>query len=65
MSIILKKLKTIKYISETSIEEMIKDIVGKNMNLDNVISGALEARKEFGLKVGLLIEEVKSLKENT
>lgn len=57
----MNRLKTIKYISETSVEDMINDIKNKKMNVNHVVAGALDARKEFGLKVGLLIEEVNKL----
>ncbi|QSF43458.1 hypothetical protein [Paenibacillus tianjinensis] len=40
---------------------MINDIKNKNMDVNHVIAASLEARKEFGLKVGELIDELSKL----
>ncbi|MNW19174.1 hypothetical protein D3C71_2190470 [compost metagenome] len=57
----MNRLKTIKYISETSIEDMIRDIKNKNMDVNHVITASLESRKEFGLKVQQLVDGLKGL----
>jgi len=57
----MNRLKTIKYISETSVEDMINDIKNKNMDVNHVIAASLESRKEYGLKVQHLVDELKRL----
>lgn len=57
----MNRLKTIKYITETSVEDMINDIKNKKMDVNHVISASLESRKEYGLKVQQLVDELKGL----
>ncbi len=57
----MNRLKTIKYISETSVDEMVNQIVSKQRDLGNVIEAAKESRTEYGLKVQELIERLESL----
>ncbi|MWV44889.1 hypothetical protein GRF59_14805 [Paenibacillus sp. HJL G12] len=54
----MKRLKTIKYISETSIEDLVSDVLENNRDVNHVIQAALEARKEFGLKVQEFIDKL-------
>lgn len=52
----MNRLKTVKYISETSVDEMVKQIVSKQSDINKVIESARASRTEFGLKVQELIE---------
>ncbi len=56
----MNRLKTIKYISETSVDEMVKQIVSKQRDIGNVIGAAKASRTEYGLKVQELIERLES-----
>ncbi|WP_211750104.1 hypothetical protein [Paenibacillus sp. Marseille-Q4541] len=55
--------KTVKYIVDTPVEEMVKRIKEQGMDINNVISSSLLSRKEFGLKVQQLVDELKKLKQ--
>jgi hypothetical protein len=57
----MKRLKTIKYIAETSVEGMINDIKNKSMDVNHVIAASFESRKEYGLKVQHFIDELTKL----
>lgn len=57
----MNRLKTVKYISETSVDEMVKQIVSKQSDISNVIEVAKASRTEYGLKVQELIERLESL----
>lgn len=57
----MKRLKTIKYISETSVDEMVNYVVLNNSNLHQVISAAKESRTEYGLKVQDFIDRLSGL----
>lgn len=56
----MKRLKTIKYISETPVDEMIAKVMENNLDVNHVKQAALESRKEYGLKVQELIDKLKS-----
>ena len=47
--------KTVKYIVDTPVEEMVKRIKEQGMDVEKVISSSLLSRKEFGLKVQQLV----------
>lgn len=57
----MDRLRTIKYISETSVDEMVKQIVSRQSDIDKVIESAKESRTEYGLKVQVLIKRLESL----
>jgi hypothetical protein len=57
----MNRLKTIKYIYETSVEDMINDIKNKNMDVNHVIASSLESRKEYGIKVQQFVDELSKL----
>lgn len=57
----MNRLKTIRYISETSVDEMIKQIVSKQSDIGRVAESAKASRTEYGLKVQELIERLESL----
>lgn len=51
--------KTIKYIVDTPVDEMVRRIKEQGMDIEKVISSSLQSRKEYGLKVQQLIDELK------
>lgn len=55
--------KTIKYIVDTPVDEMVRRINEQGMDIEKVISSSLQSRKEYGLKVQQLIDELKSSEE--
>lgn len=57
---LMKRLKTIKYISETPVEDLVDDVLKNKRDINHVVQAALEARKEFGLKVQEFIDRLKS-----
>lgn len=57
----MNRLKTIKYISETSVDEMIKQIFSKQSDINKVIESAKASRTEYGLKVQELIKRLELL----
>ncbi len=57
----MNRLKTVKYISETSVDEMIKQIVSKQSDIDKVIEAVKASRTEYGLKVQELIKRLELL----
>jgi hypothetical protein len=54
----MKKINTIKYICDTSIEDMIQKVKNDNNNVLSVIQNIQAARTEFGLKVQDLIKSL-------
>ncbi|WP_179280997.1 hypothetical protein [Paenibacillus sp. XY044] len=56
----MKRLKTIKYISETLVEDLVNDVLKNNRDPNHMIQAALESRKEYGLKVQEFIDRLKS-----
>ncbi|MGV2887164.1 hypothetical protein V4D07_31305 [Paenibacillus taichungensis] len=56
----MNRLKTIKYISETPVDEMICQINAKGSDIKKVIESAKASRTEYGLKVQKLIERLES-----
>ncbi len=57
----MNRYKTIKYICETEIDEMVRRVLDRKSDINHVIEAAKESRKEFGLKVQELIERLESL----
>lgn len=57
----MNRLKTIKYISETSVDEMVRQIVSRQSDFNKVIESAKESRTEYGLKVQSLIDRLKQI----
>lgn len=53
----MKRLRTIKYISETPIEEMVKGVFQSGRDIEPVIEAALESRKEYGIDIKPLIHK--------
>ncbi|PYE51557.1 hypothetical protein DFQ00_102351 [Paenibacillus barcinonensis] len=56
----MNRLKTVKCISETSVDEMVRQIVSKQSDINKVIESAKASRTEYGLKVQELIERLES-----
>ncbi|MDP9675275.1 hypothetical protein J2W97_001258 [Paenibacillus jamilae] len=56
--------KTIKYINETSVDEMVKQVLTKGSNINQVIEAAKESRTEYGLKVQEFIERLGEVEGN-
>ncbi|KZE65082.1 hypothetical protein AV545_03940 [Paenibacillus jamilae] len=54
----MSRTKTIKYINETSVDEMIKQVVAKGTDISRVIDAAKESRTEYGLKVQEFIQRL-------
>lgn len=54
----MNRLKTVKYISETSVDEMVEQIVSRQSDIDKVIESAKASRTEYGLKVQALIDKL-------
>lgn len=54
--------KTVKYIVDTPVNEMVKRIKEQGMDIEKVISSSLLSRKEYGLKVQQLVDELKKVK---
>lgn len=54
----MNRLRTIKYISETTVDEMIIQINAKDSDIKKVIESAKASRTEYGLKVQKLIERL-------
>jgi hypothetical protein len=57
----MKRLNTIKYISETSVEDIVQRVRDDGMDVLNVIKASLDSRKEYGIKVQKLVDELKRL----
>ena len=57
----IEKIKTIKYICDTSVDEMVEKVLGNKADINHVIEVAKESRKEYGLKVQEFIERLESL----
>ncbi|KAF6630571.1 hypothetical protein H6F38_14175 [Paenibacillus sp. EKM208P] len=60
----MSRTKTIKYINETSVDEMIEQIIAKGSNINQVIEAAKESRTEYGLKVQEFIERLGEVERN-
>lgn len=56
----MKRLRTIKYISETPVDDLVDNVLKNKRDINHVVQAALEARKEFGLKVQEFIDRLKS-----
>ncbi|MGG1650515.1 hypothetical protein ABHN03_25370 [Paenibacillus sp. NRS-1775] len=52
------RTKTTKYINETSVDEMVKQVMAKGTDISRVIEAAKESRTEYGLKVQEFIERL-------
>jgi hypothetical protein len=61
----MNKLKTLKYIAETSIEDILKKVQTDNLDISYVIRSSLEARKEIGIKIQKLVTQLSELIEVT
>lgn len=57
----MNRSKTIRYICDTSVDEMVRDVVENNRDVIHVIQAALESRKVYGLKVQEFIDKLNSL----
>lgn len=57
----MNRLKTIKYICNTPVNEMIESVLNNKSDINHVIEAAKESRKEYGLKVQEFIEHLESL----
>ncbi|WP_029517989.1 hypothetical protein [Paenibacillus polymyxa] len=60
----MSRTKTIKYINETSVDEMVKQVKAKASNIKQVIEAAKESRTEYGLKVQEFIERLGEVEDN-
>ncbi|MGR6760343.1 hypothetical protein ACU1JV_00670 [Paenibacillus sp. T2-29] len=60
----MSRTKTIKYINETSVDEMVKQVKAKGSNIKQVIEAAKESRTEYGLKVQEFIERLGEVEDN-
>ncbi|MGV6935923.1 hypothetical protein ACWA2B_10450 [Paenibacillus sp. CMM36] len=60
----MSRTKTIKYINETSVDEMVKQVKAKGSNINQVIEAAKESRTEYGLKVQEFIERLGEVEDN-
>lgn len=58
----LNKSKTIKYICDKSVDDIVNDVISKKWDIVNVIESSLESRKEYGLKVEELVKKLEGLK---
>ncbi|WP_311078178.1 hypothetical protein [Paenibacillus polymyxa] len=54
----MSRTKTIKYINENSVDDMVKQVVAKGTDISCVIGAAKESRTEYGLKVQEFIERL-------
>lgn len=54
----MKRYKTIKYICETSVDEMVEKVLENKSDINHVIEAAKESRKEYGLKVQEFIDKL-------
>ncbi|MDR6779445.1 hypothetical protein J2W98_003725 [Paenibacillus peoriae] len=57
----MSRTKTIKYINETSVDEMIEQVIAKDSDMGRVIGAAKESRTEYGLKVQEFIDRLKNV----
>lgn len=57
----MNRLKTIRYICDTPVNEMIEGVLKNKSDINHVIEAAKESRKEYGLKVQEFVERLKSL----
>lgn len=55
----MSRTKTIKYINETSVDEMVNQVMTKGTEIGRVIEASKESRTEYGLKVQEFIERLK------
>ncbi|QWU14326.1 hypothetical protein SAMN04487895_101628 [Paenibacillus sophorae] len=58
----MNRLNTIKYIAETPIEKILNDIKQNKWDVNNIIAASLDSRKEYGLKVQQLVDELRKTK---
>lgn len=56
--------KTVKYIVDTPVNKMVERIKEQGMDIDKVISSSLLSRKEYGLKVQQLVDELRRIKND-
>lgn len=54
-------INTIKYIAGTPTEKILSDIELNKWDVDNIIAASLTSRKEYGLKVQQLVDELRGL----
>lgn len=54
----MKRAKTIKYIVDTPVEDMVRNAIENKWDINHVIQAALESRKLYGLKVQEFIEKL-------
>ncbi|MHB0943332.1 hypothetical protein ACYCSU_16920 [Paenibacillus sp. ALE1] len=54
----MSRIKTIKYINETSVDEMVKQVIERGSDICQVIEAAKESRTEYGLKVQEFINQL-------
>ncbi|MBX4152231.1 hypothetical protein [Paenibacillus lautus] len=54
----MRRIKTIKYICDTSVDEMIEKVLDNKADINHVIEAAKESRTEYGLKVQQFIERL-------
>ncbi|WP_179088828.1 MULTISPECIES: hypothetical protein [Paenibacillus] len=57
----MNRINTIKYISETSVKDIVQRVKVDGMDVLTVIEASLESRKEYGIKVQQLVDELKRL----
>lgn len=57
----MNRLKTIRYICDTPVNEMIESVLKNKSDINHVIEAAKESRKEYGLKVQEFVERLKSM----
>ncbi|MDY8021169.1 hypothetical protein [Paenibacillus polymyxa] len=55
----MSRTKTIKYINENSVDEMVNQVLTKGSNINQVIEAVKESRTEYGLKVQEFIDRLK------
>jgi hypothetical protein len=54
----MKRLSTVKYIAETSIEDIVKKVKDDKQDIFHVIDVCKESRTEYGMKIQELIQEL-------
>jgi hypothetical protein len=59
----MNKVKTLKYIADTSIDDILKKVKTDNLDISYVIRSSLEARKEIGIKIQQLVSQLSELVE--
>lgn len=56
----MDRLKTIQYISQTSLDVIVQQVKERGTDINKVIDSAKASRTEYGLKVQELIERLES-----